>query len=67
MFSSVAMPASMTTVGGSGAERSCFTICSRVAGSLTLPAKTSLRLGKPLASRTRARVTSGQSERFSLE
>ena len=56
----------MTTVGaGAGARR--WSMFSSVVGSLTLPANTSLRLGKPLPSSTRARVTSGQSERFSLE
>ena len=65
----MAMPASSTTVGATAAGASArrCSIFSKVLGSLMLPAKTSLRLGKPLASSTRARVTSGQSERFSLE
>ena len=47
--------------------RNVPTICASVCASLTLPAKTSLRLIKPLASNTRARVTNGQSERFSFD
>jgi len=69
MFSSVAMPASTTTVGGVSRVRgaSACTISANVCASAALPAKTRLRLGKPLASRTNARVTSGQSVRFSLD
>src|SRR5271157_3563431 len=40
---------------------------SSVLASLTLPAKIRLRLGKPLTSRTRPKVTNGQSLRFSFE
>jgi hypothetical protein len=47
--------------------RSWSIIFCNVAGSLTLPSKIRLRREKPLPSSTSAKVTSGQSLRFSLE
>jgi hypothetical protein len=57
------MPASTITVGATVPGARCCNIFSKVLGSQTWLAKTSLRLGNPLASSTKARVTNGQSER----
>ena len=56
----------MTTSAPSGAP-SADSMDSSVSCSRTLPANTSERRTKPLASSTRPRVSSGQSLRFSLE
>jgi len=66
MFSSVAMPASITIRGLVFGERQEM-ISSSVPGSLILPGKTSVLFGNPSASTASARVTKGQSPLFSLE
>ena len=66
MLASVAMPASITTSASAGASRAS-SIAARVVSSLTAPENTSERRTKPEPSSTSPRVSSGQSERFSLE
>jgi len=70
MLSALAMPASMIITGFTGVGLfpwSPSSISANVAGSLALPGNTWLLSGKPLPSRTRPKVTKGQSLRFSLE
>ena len=71
MFSSVAMPASMTTVGlGAVPPHTALSrasASSSVPGSLALPGRISQLRGKPAPSSASASVMSGQSSRFCLE